>query len=84
MQRGLCSLKLLYKSGRNGRSALGTLISKDAMAAKMSLKKVNLRSFNVYRDYSYPLTLSDSPEVVIVFFDVFVAVASSDLKVPIA
>ena len=54
------------------------------MAAKMSLKKVNLRSFNFYRDYSYPLTLSNSPEVVIVFFDVFVSVASSDLKVPIA
>ena len=55
------------------------------MAAKMSLKKVNLRSLNFYRDYSYPLTLSNSPEVVIVFFfDVFVAVPSSDLKVPIA
>ena len=37
------------------------------MAAKMSLKKVNLRSFNFHRDYSYPLTLSNSPEVVIVF-----------------
>ena len=53
------------------------------MAAKMSLKKVNLRSFNFYRDYSYPLTLSNSTEVVINVF-VFVAVASSDLKVPIA
>lgn len=53
------------------------------MAAKMSLKKVNLRSLNFYRDYSYPLTLSNSPEVVIDIF-VFVAVASSDLKVPVA
>ena len=53
------------------------------MAAKMSLKKVNLRSLNFYRDYSYPLTLSNSTEVVINVF-VSVAVASSDLKVPIA
>ena len=37
---------------------LGTLRSNDARATRTSLKKVNLRSFSLYSDYSYPLTLS--------------------------
>ena len=37
------------------------------MIAKMSLKKVNLRSFNFYRDYSYPVTLSNSPKLSLIF-----------------
>ena len=41
-----------------GLMTLGTLRSNDATATRMSLKKVYLRSFSLYRDYSYPITLS--------------------------
>ena len=40
------------------KDSLGTLRSNDATATRTSLKRVNLRSFSLYSDYSYPLTLS--------------------------
>ena len=42
---------------------LGTLRSNDATATRTSLKKVHLRSFSLYRDYSYPITLSNVGEL---------------------
>ena len=36
--------------------------SNDATAKRTSLKKRNLRSFSLYRNYSYPLTLSNVSE----------------------
>ena len=41
---------------------LGSLRSNDATATRTSLKKVYLRSFSLYRDYSYPITLSNVAE----------------------
>ena len=41
---------------------IGTLRSNDATATRTSLKKVYLRSFSLYRDYSYPITLSNVGE----------------------
>ena len=41
---------------------LGTLRSNDATASRTSLKKVYLRSFSLYRDYSYPITFSNVGE----------------------
>ena len=43
-------------------SQLGTLISYDATATRTSHKKVNLSSFSLYRDYSYPRPLSNVGE----------------------
>ena len=43
-------------------STLGTLRSNDATATRTWLKKVYLRSFSLYRDYSYPITLSNVGE----------------------
>ena len=37
---------------------LETLRSNDATGTRTSLKKVYLRPFSLYRDYSYPITLS--------------------------
>ena len=42
--------------------SLGTLRSNDATATRTSLKKVCLRSFSLYSDYSYPITLSNARE----------------------
>ena len=41
---------------------LGTLRSNHATVSRTSLKKVYLRSFSLYRDYSYPITLSNVDE----------------------
>ena len=41
---------------------IGTLRSNDATATRTSLKKVNLCSFSLNSDYSYPLTLSNVGE----------------------
>ena len=43
-------------------SVMGTLRSNDATATRTSLKKVYLRSFSLYRDYSYPITVSNVGE----------------------
>ena len=44
------------------RTSLGTLRSNDATTTRTSLKKVYLRSVSIYRDYSYPITLSNVRE----------------------
>ena len=43
-------------------SLRGTLRSNDATATRTSLKKVCLRSFSLYSDYSYPINLSNVGE----------------------
>ena len=45
-----------------GLSTKRTLRSNDATATRTSLKKLYLRSFSLYRDYSYPNTLSNVGE----------------------
>ena len=44
------------------KKAIGTLRSNDATVTRTSLKKVYLRSFSLYRDYSYPITSSNVAE----------------------
>ena len=41
---------------------IGTLRPNDATATTTSLKKVYLRSSSLYKDYSYPITLSNVGE----------------------
>ena len=43
-------------------SAIGTLRSEDGAGSENVAEKVNSRSFNVHRDYSKSLTLSDVGE----------------------
>ena len=56
----LSRCRRLNEKSENRSSAMiiRTLRSNDATATRTSLIKVNLRSFSLYGDYSYPLTLS--------------------------
>ena len=54
----LPSFFLLFNHNVYLNTILGTLRSNDATATRTSLKKVCLRSFSLYSDYSYPITFS--------------------------
>ena len=58
----LPSFFLLFNHNVYLNTILGTLRSNDATATRTSLKKVCLRSFSLYSDYSYPITLSNVGE----------------------
>ena len=58
-----CQLsRIMSESHACGLKILGTLRSNNATATRTSLKKVYLRSFGLYKDYSYLNTLSNVGE----------------------